>query len=367
MLVDRGRAKRARILTLLGIVAASSLVLLLVGLWYARRYTMQPILQLAAAARRIRDGERSARMPVVRRDELTSLAQAFNEMADHNQSLMDSLDLRRKYAELLTENMPVGTVLLDESLVIVRTSPSLQRMLQMTGAEVCSRPLTEVLPVEGLTERLQVVMETGEPVCGLALKLALRDGTKSPLRISAAATCLGEEETDASAHIVLVVEDLTVEQHFGAEATAAQGRLAAQIEKFQAILAVSPVTLYTCEPSEPYGATFVTENVETKFGFPPGYFLNDPKFWASRIHPEDAPDIFEGLCKLFEHGHPAHEYRWQAAGSRQESGRGDAGPRYKAHRSCRARGHADALAQTFPGVGAERVAAGGQHRSAPGR
>ena len=79
------------------------------------------------------------------------------------------------------------------------------------------------------------------------------------------------------------------------------------------LLATSPTTVYACSVVEPYPATFVADTVQQHFGFAPSDFLDEPGFWASRIHPEDAPRIFAGLGKLSEHDRHAHEYRWQRA------------------------------------------------------
>ena len=97
------------------------------------------------------------------------------------------------------------------------------------------------------------------------------------------------------------------------EVQVARGEAERHRLRLQRILDMSPSTIYACEATEPFGATFISQAVVGQFGFDPGAFLADPGFWASRIHPEDAPRIFEGLGELFEHGHHAHEYRWQRA------------------------------------------------------
>jgi len=97
------------------------------------------------------------------------------------------------------------------------------------------------------------------------------------------------------------------------EVQVARGEAERHRLRLQRILDMSPSTIYACEATEPFGATFISQAVVGQFGFDPGAFLADPGFWASRIHPEDAPRIFEGLGELFEHGDHAHEYRWQRA------------------------------------------------------
>jgi signal transduction histidine kinase len=75
-------ASRIRLATLGGM----GLGLILLIAWYSRRST-RPIAQLAAGARRVANGDLDFEVPVVRRDEIGTLSQTFNEMI---------ADLRRK-------------------------------------------------------------------------------------------------------------------------------------------------------------------------------------------------------------------------------------------------------------------------------
>ena len=56
-------------------------------------------------------------------------------------------------------------------------------------------------------------------------------------------------------------------------------------------------------------ATHISANVEAQFGFHHRDVLDDPRFWASRIHPDDAPRGFTEMGQLFEQDHRARECR----------------------------------------------------------
>jgi hypothetical protein len=60
-------------------------------------------------------------------------------------------------------------------------------------------------------------------------------------------------------------------------------------ERFQYLLTVTPGIIYTTQASGEYACTFVSENVDQIIGFSPWEMLEDPGFWFSRLHPEDAP------------------------------------------------------------------------------
>jgi PAS domain S-box-containing protein len=81
-------------------------------------------------------------------------------------------------------------------------------------------------------------------------------------------------------------------------------------ERLHYLVSSSPAVIYTSQPYGDYGGTFISENVAQQMGYEPQDFIEDPGFWAAHIHPEDAPRIFDGLPRLFEHGHHTHEYRF---------------------------------------------------------
>jgi two-component system, cell cycle sensor histidine kinase and response regulator CckA len=76
------------------------------------------------------------------------------------------------------------------------------------------------------------------------------------------------------------------------------------------LLSSNPAVLYACQASGNYGATFISDNVKEMLGYESTTFLENSDFWASRIHPEDAPQVFEGITQLFVQGTYSHEYRF---------------------------------------------------------
>jgi PAS domain S-box-containing protein len=84
----------------------------------------------------------------------------------------------------------------------------------------------------------------------------------------------------------------------------------AAYERLKYLLTSSPGITYSCRPSGDYGATFISENVKTQLGYEAREFLQDPRFWIDRIHPEDAPGILSELLQIFERDYHTHEYRF---------------------------------------------------------
>jgi PAS domain S-box-containing protein len=81
-------------------------------------------------------------------------------------------------------------------------------------------------------------------------------------------------------------------------------------ERLKFLLSSNPVVIYSCKAFGDYGATFISENVRSLFGYEAEEFVNDSGFWATHIHPEDAPGVFANLLHLLEHNYHNHEYRF---------------------------------------------------------
>ncbi|MFB2838298.1 PAS domain S-box protein [Floridanema evergladense] len=81
-------------------------------------------------------------------------------------------------------------------------------------------------------------------------------------------------------------------------------------ERLNFLLSSNPVVIYSCKAFGDYGATFMSENVRSLFGYEPEEFVSDSGFWANHIHPEDTPRVFANLVHLFEHDYHNHEYRF---------------------------------------------------------
>jgi len=88
------------------------------------------------------------------------------------------------------------------------------------------------------------------------------------------------------------------------ELTASQSRL-------DFLLKSSPAVIYTCQSEGDFGATFISDNVSTIFGFEPASFLEDSGFWLNNIHPDDKQRVLDELEILFKQGYYTHEYRFR--------------------------------------------------------
>ncbi|HEY9833092.1 MAG TPA: PAS domain S-box protein [Stenomitos sp.] len=80
--------------------------------------------------------------------------------------------------------------------------------------------------------------------------------------------------------------------------------------QLQHLLSSSPAVIYTRQCVGDGGFTFVSDNVTAKLGYQPQEFLKNHRFWAERIHPDDAKQIFAIVPYFFQDQYHVLEYRF---------------------------------------------------------
>lgn len=91
------------------------------------------------------------------------------------------------------------------------------------------------------------------------------------------------------------------------------GLASADKELLARLVHASPAVLYSCKVAGDCGTIAVTENVRAVLGYTPGDFMDDPSFWAVRVHPEDSARVFEEMPRLFREGSQVITYRFRHA------------------------------------------------------
>lgn len=84
----------------------------------------------------------------------------------------------------------------------------------------------------------------------------------------------------------------------------------AEIELRQSLILSSvPMAVYATRAYGDMGAVYLSENIKKITGFEAGKFLEDPKFWHSRVHPEDLDRIIGEVHEVVSSGSFEIEYR----------------------------------------------------------
>jgi len=77
------------------------------------------------------------------------------------------------------------------------------------------------------------------------------------------------------------------------------------------LLAVSPAIIYSTQAAGNFACTFVSENIQAIMGYQPQEMITDLKHWPDRLHPDDAPRIFDQIGALIEASGGTLEYRFR--------------------------------------------------------
>lgn len=140
----------------------------------------------------------------------------------------------------------------------------------------------------------------GEEVPALYCSKALcKDGTIKDIEISAEIIDYRGKPADMG-----IVRDITERKRAEEELLSLKARL-------EYVLTVSPAIIFSCEVQADYRGTFVSKNVKDQLGYDPEEFLAGPDFWAARIHPEDAPRVFDEAAAFVKNGGGTTDYRFR--------------------------------------------------------
>lgn len=114
------------------------------------------------------------------------------------------------------------------------------------------------------------------------------------------------DETGEIIEIQGVGRDITDRKQMEAAMEVTQARL-------RQLLRASPAIVYSRETTGERPLTFISDNIKNLLGYEPQEVLADSHFWRMRLHPEDAPNIFDRISRLDREGEITLEYRFLCA------------------------------------------------------
>ena len=118
-------------------VAVTGLVAMVIALIAALVLSVafaQPLVVLADRARRLADGDFSARVPLGRVAELQDVSVAFNRLTDELETRLSELSRERDEMQTLIDCMAEGVVALTEDARLLRTNRAARRLLDLPDA-----------------------------------------------------------------------------------------------------------------------------------------------------------------------------------------------------------------------------------------
>ncbi|MFA5809019.1 MAG: ATP-binding protein [Thermoleophilia bacterium] len=131
---------------LMGIAASAALVLALVAIYAVSHILARRIQRIERGAKRISESDFATDLPVTSQDELGQLANTFNEMGERLGSAFQQIDVEKRRAKLLLDDLSEGVVGIDIEGNIIVANPAAEQLLGRSIKTPC--PLTNCVPEE---------------------------------------------------------------------------------------------------------------------------------------------------------------------------------------------------------------------------
>lgn len=311
-----------------------TLLIIFVSIWFGYRIAdgiTKPIQALAEATRRIAQGDLDVRLDIPGKDELSSLLRAFNTMtldlkearqraenaACELQKSNAEIESRRRYMEIILDNVAAGVISVDRSGVITTMNSSAESILGKPASSFIGRSYVDVMSPEHLEEFEAIRHELLVSKTGTVQKPIRMQSNNRILSLLCNFSQLRDRE-GRSIGTVIVFEDLTeLEriQRIAAWREVAR-RIAHEIKN-----PLTPIQLSAQRLRKKYlhmvdpeardvfdrSTATIIEQVDDLKRLA-NEFSNFARMPAPRFVPTDLEKILEDLTFIYREGHPEVEF-----------------------------------------------------------
>ena len=142
-----------------------ALLVAILAFFIARRIS-GPLNDLKRGAMRFARGDLDRKLPIPNTDELASLAEALNYMADQLQNQIQSLSRQGKEQEAILSSMTEGVLALDAEGRLLTINSAGAEMLRLDPATAQNLPVQEVVQDTGLKWFINRTLSNPEPIEG---------------------------------------------------------------------------------------------------------------------------------------------------------------------------------------------------------
>jgi PAS domain S-box-containing protein len=121
----------------------------------------------------------------------------------------------------------------------------------------------------------------------------------------------GDVDREAVAAVIEgVLNEAASEREEGAERRLVDLEASMQ-KRLTRLLEASPAVIYSFKARDDFAPVFVSDNIETLFGYAPRDYLDDPNFWRDHVHAEDLARVEAEIGNIFTSGKHTLEYRFR--------------------------------------------------------
>lgn len=114
---------------LMAVAAVLALLLALVATYLVSNFIARRVRRIEAGAMQIAKGDFATRVPVTSQDELGQLANAFNDMGDKLGAAFKQIDVEKRRAKLLLDDLSEGVIGIDTSGNVIVANPAAEKLL----------------------------------------------------------------------------------------------------------------------------------------------------------------------------------------------------------------------------------------------
>ena len=230
------------------------------------------------------------------------LAGHLRELEEQNRGLRDALAKQEALLGLysgLHESSLVGCLLLDPEGIIQTANAAAASVVGFEAVALAGRSFASLVvePERALFAALVADVLGDGVLRACEMSLTRRDRPAGLFRLEVSRPSGG-----GGCRVWLV--DAADRRMAGEELEAREKRLGL-------LVASTSVVVYTCAVSGDFGATYVSDNVESILGYRPEQFTEDPAFWIGNVHPNDVDGVLAGLSRSLGQGEHEHQYRFR--------------------------------------------------------
>lgn len=194
-----------RLIRVIGGAAAASLLFTLTVIYLVSRRLSRTVSRLAEGAALFASGDLSHRIPRPTSQELASLAEALNHMAQMLSDQIDLLMAQRSEQQAIHQSMSNGMIALDLEHRVISVNRAAERLLGLDGESSRGRLLEEVMREPELNRFVDEAIE-GRPLA--VREFPLRGGGKAGAMIQAASEPL-RNARDQPVGVLVFINDVT--------------------------------------------------------------------------------------------------------------------------------------------------------------
>ena len=144
-------------------LALAFAIFFILALWVSESIT-EPIKQITETAQKIAKGRLGERIHIFSRDEIGNLSRTFNTMAYQLEETIKRTTNEKERLATILETMVDGLIALDTERKVMIINSAATKMFGVTEEEAKGKTLIEINRNKELTESVQKVYETREPV-----------------------------------------------------------------------------------------------------------------------------------------------------------------------------------------------------------